>query len=102
MTKTVKIELELTADTPQSTAFADTYEGLANVWYRFSTDPEGNIDLWATPDGYEHLARWFLKLARTGKASGYHGHFALESGGGPSAGGPELTVGVTDTPDHVA
>jgi len=102
MNDTVKVELKLAADSPNSMTFADTYEGLGNVWYRFSTDPTGNIDLWATPDGFEHLARWFLKLARTGKASGFHGHHALEFRGGPSAGGPELTVGVTDIPDPVA
>src|SRR6476661_4561376 len=98
MSDTIKVELDLTADSANSMTFADTYEGLSNVWYRFASDADGNIDLWATPDGFEHLARWFLKLARTGKALGYHGHHALESRGGPADGGPELTVGVTAIP----
>ena len=99
MSDTVKVELELTVDTPNSMRFADTYAGLEGVWYRFSADAEGNVELWATPDGFEHLARHFLKLARTNKAPGFHSHSPLESGRPPTGAGPELTIGVTDAPE---
>jgi hypothetical protein len=103
MADTVRVELEIAADTPTSMTFADTYAGLERVWYRFSADADGNVELWATPDGFEHLARRFLKLARTNKVSGYHSHGPLESGRGPTGGvGPELTIGVTDAPGDVA
>jgi hypothetical protein len=59
---------------------ADTCVGLERVWYRFAADPDGNVELWATADGFGHLARYFVKLARTGKVSGFHGHSPLESG----------------------
>ena len=98
MTDTVKVKLELAIDTPQSMTFADTMTGLSGVWYRFAADPAGNVQLWATPSGFEHLARYFLKLARTPKASGYHGHHTLEFGGGPPLGEPELTIGVVEHP----
>lgn len=101
MTDTVRVELELAADTPNSMTFADTYAGLDRVWYRFSADGDGNVALWATPDGFEHLARVFLKLARTDKAPGYHSHGPLVSGRAPTDTGPELTIGVTDTTDTV-
>ena len=102
MSETIRVELELTSDTPSSMTFADTYAGLANVWYRFSTDSDGNIELWATPDGYEHLARYFLKLARTNKVSGYHGHEPLEFGRSATGTDAELTIGVTDIREPVA
>jgi hypothetical protein len=101
MTATIKVELELAADTPHSMTFADTYAGLDRLWYEFSSDADGNVALWATPDGFEHLARMFLKLARAGKAPGYHSHRPLASGGAPTGAGPELTVGVTDAPETV-
>lgn len=98
MTATIKVELELAADTSDSMTFGDTYAGLQRVWYEFSADADGNVALWATPDGFEHLARMFLKLARTGKAPGYHSHRPLTSGRAPTGTGPELTIGVTDSP----
>ena len=101
MSRTVKVELELAADTPTAMTFADTYAGLSRVWYHFSADAEGNVGLWATPDGFEHLARHVLKLARTEKVPGYHGHAPLESGRAPTGAGPELTIGVTDAPEAV-
>jgi hypothetical protein len=58
----IKVELEPTADTPTSMHFRDTC--------------------------FEHLARFFLKMARTDKANGYHSHHTLESGQGPSVGDP--------------
>ena len=94
----IKVELELTADTPNSMHFADTYEGLRNPWYRFEPTTDGGVNLWANPDGFEHLARYFLKLARSGKVGGYHAHHTLESGKGPSTGEAELTITVVDEP----
>jgi hypothetical protein len=102
MSGTMRVELELAMDTPSSMSFADTHAGLRHVWYRFSSDAEGNVDLWATPDGFEHLARHFLKLARTNKESGYHSHGPLESGRAHTGAPPELTIGVVDGPDAFA
>jgi hypothetical protein len=90
----IKVQLELTADTPNSMLFGDTYEGLQTPWYRFEATPEGGVNLWATPDGFEHLARVFLKMARSAKVDGYHSHHTLESGHGPSTGDAELTITV--------
>jgi hypothetical protein len=98
----IKVELELTADTPSSMHFADNYEGLRDPWYRFEVTPEGGVDLWATPDGFEHLARFFFKMARSDKADGYHSHHTLESGQGPSTGEAELTVTVVHEPSRTA
>jgi len=78
--------------------FDDTYAGLDGIWYRFSADRGGNVDLWATPAGFEHLARYFLKLARGAKSEGYHAHHALEFGGDQYAAGRELTIGVVSIP----
>jgi hypothetical protein len=92
--ETIRVSLELTVDEPNSMAFADTYAGLEDVWYKFSADSGGNVDLWATLDGFEHLARVFLKLARTPKASGYHEHRTLEHSEGFPLTPPELTIGL--------
>jgi hypothetical protein len=54
---TIRVELELAKETPTSMTFADACVGLENIWYRFSADPKGNVDLWATPNGLEFLAR---------------------------------------------
>ena len=94
----IKVELELSADTPNSMRFGDTYEGLETPWYRFEATLEGGVNLWATPDGFEHLARFFLKLARSDKVDGYHSHHTLESGGGPSTGDAELTITIVREP----
>jgi hypothetical protein len=99
VTKTIRVELELAKDTPTSMTFADVYAGLEDIWYRFSTDPTGNVRLWATPNGFEFLARHFLKLARTDKVAGYHSHATLEFGDGPSTSEPELTIGVVERPE---
>ena len=52
--------------------FDDTYSGLPNVWYRFETDKNRNVTLFANSDGFEHLAllfrdgsRWQDALATT-------------------------------------
>lgn len=94
----IRVELELTADTPSSMHFADTYAGLQNPWYRFEVTQDGGVNLWANPDGFEHLARFFLKMARSGKVHGYHSHHTLESGQGPSTGEAELTITVVQEP----
>ena len=102
MSEAVVVHLDLAADSPNSMRFEDTYRGLENIWYRFSTDADGNVELWATPDGFEHLARYFLKMARGNKVSGYHAHHSLEFGKQPVLPGAELTIGVTDSPFDVA
>jgi hypothetical protein len=94
----IHVRLDLSADEPNSVTYADTFDGLDSVWYRFSASPDGSVELWATPDGFEHLARLFLKLARGNKVAGYHGHSPLEFGMEPSYGdGPELTIGVVES-----
>jgi hypothetical protein len=70
--------------------FEDTYLGLKDVWYKFETDASGDVTLYANADGFEHLARYFLKMARSGKVHGYHAHHGLESGELPSK--RELTI----------
>jgi hypothetical protein len=97
MNETIKVQLTLTCDTPNSMHFADTHAGLHRIWYKFECDAAGSITLFANPDGFEHLARYFLKMARTGKRVGYHGHHALEYGGRPSE-GPELTITLGEAP----
>jgi hypothetical protein len=76
--------------------FEDTYTGLDNIWYRFSAE-KGHVELWANAQGVEHLARYFLKLARGGKDAGYHAHDALEFGKQHDY-NAELTIGITDAP----
>ncbi|WP_218944357.1 hypothetical protein [Marinicella rhabdoformis] len=51
----------------------------------------GGVKLQANKEGFEHLARYFLKLARTGKNDQFHSHHSLEYGN-ESFGEPELTV----------
>ena len=98
MSETFEVHLTLTRDTPNSMNFLDTRAGLDKIWYKFDSDPSGNITLSATPDGFEHLARYFLKMARTGKHPGYHAHHSLEYATGPAE-GPELTIMVANAPD---
>ena len=94
MSEAVVVHLDLAADGPNTMHFEDTYRGLDDIWYRFSTGPSGSVDLWATRDGFEHLGRYFLKMARTNKAHGYHAHHPLEFGLGPVTSGAELTIGI--------
>ena len=96
MSETIDVRLTLTRDKPNSMNFEDTYAGLPDVWYKFEVDPKGNVTLLANADGFEHLARYFLKMARTGKNIGYHAHHSLESGMLPE--GPELTIMLADEP----
>ena len=94
----IDVRLTLSADEPNSVTYADTLEGLDAIWYRFSATPDGSVQLWATPDGFEHLARLFLKLARGKKVPGYHAHDPLEYGTESNYGqGPELTIGVVES-----
>ncbi|HET6573895.1 MAG TPA: hypothetical protein VFG68_09855 [Fimbriiglobus sp.] len=88
----IDVHLRLTADTPDSMNFADTYAGLENIWYKFEADAHGNITMSANADGFEHLARYFLKMARGRKSDGYHAHHALEFGADQYADGKELTI----------
>src|SRR5215471_3753037 len=97
MTSTLIVHLTLTSDTPNSMNFLDTYEGLNDVWYKFSADADGNINLWANSDGFEHLARYFLKMARSGKNVGYHAHHKLEFASQQEY--PELTIGFCSRPE---
>ena len=97
MSETIDVHLTLTRDKPNSMTFEDTYAGLTDLWYKFEVDPKGNVTLLATADGFEHLARYFLKMARSGKNIGYHAHETLEFGALPD-GGPELTIMLTRGP----
>jgi hypothetical protein len=90
MSETINVQLTLTRDTPNSMNFDDTYLGLADAWYKFEVDSKGNVTLLANAEGFEHLARYFLKMARTNKNVGYHAHHSLELGMYPE--GPELTI----------
>jgi hypothetical protein len=97
MGDTIDVQLRLTRDKPNSMNFQDTYTGLGDIWYRFDVDANGNVTLRANADGFEQLARFFLKMARTGKKPGYHSHHSLEFGlRGP---GPELTVIFAERPE---
>jgi len=96
MSDTIDVRLTLTRDEPNSMNFEDTYEGLGDLWYRFEVSPKGSVTLFANADGFEHLARYFLKMARAGKADGYHAHHPLEFGKLPE--GPELTVVFVNEP----
>ena len=96
MSDTIVVHLTLARDTPNSMNFEDTYAGLPDIWYKFEADEKGNVTLFANADGFEHLARYFLKMARTGKNVGYHAHHALEFGTLPE--GPELTIGFANQP----
>ena len=96
MSDKFKVELELEKDNSNSISFGDTYDGLNDQeWYRFSADEYGGVLLEANPEGYEHLARYFLKLARTEKYNGFHTHHALEHGE-ENNGEPELTIMVVE------
>lgn len=101
MSSTFEVRLTLSADGPNTMNFLDTYEGLDNIWYRFDVDNLGNVSLWANRDGFEHLARFFLKMARSGKEPGYHSHNPLEFGKDQYAEGRELTIGFANGPDDV-
>ena len=94
MSDTIEVRLILTCDKPNSMNFSDTYAGLGDVWYKVEADEAGNVTLRANADGFEHLARYFLKMARTGKQFGYHAHHSAEFG--KRDGGPEFTVVLTD------
>ena len=87
----IKVQMELASDTPNSMSFVDVYDGLKAPWYMFETNPQGGVHLYANEEGYEFLARFFLKMARGQKSNGYHSHHALELGE-ESFGEPELTV----------
>ncbi len=78
--------------------FMDTYAGLNHPWYKFATDADGNITLSANAEGFEHLARYFLKMARTGKSPGYHAHHSLEMGKDNTEPFPELTIVMDEAP----
>jgi hypothetical protein len=97
MSEAIEVHLTLTRDKPNSMNFLDTYSGLENIWYRFETDASGNISLWANSDGFEHLARYFLKMARSGKNPSYHAHHHLEFGDRDES-RPELTIGFAERP----
>jgi len=93
MSDTIEVHLSLTRDKPNSMDFRDTYSGLGDIWYKVDVDANGNVDLRANADGFEHLARYFFKMARSGKYPGYHAHHYLEFG---KMEGPELTITLVD------
>lgn len=98
MTDAIDVRLILTRDKPNSMNFQDTREGLKDIWYKFEADAAGNVTLLANADGYEHLARYFLKMARSEETPGYHAHHSLEFGGEREP-GPELTIVFADRPE---
>ena len=98
MEKELKVELVLQGDTPNSIGLRECATGLTLPWYRIAGESDGGATVFATPDGFEYLARLFLKLARCPKVKGYHLHTGLEFGREPADGGPELTIGVWDEP----
>src|ERR1700733_322915 len=51
---------------------------------------KGNVSLFANADGFEHIAGYFLKMARTGKRHGLDAHHTLEFDKRPEA--PELRL----------
>jgi hypothetical protein len=96
MSDTIDVHLTLTRDKPNSMNFEDMYSGLGDVWYKFEVDAKGNVSLFANADGFEHLGRYFLKMARTGKTH-CHAHHTLEFG--RTAGeSPELTITFVSQP----
>ena len=46
-------------DTPNSMTFDEIYAGLDDIWYQFSSDPRGNIEMWGNPAGLESLVGTF-------------------------------------------
>jgi hypothetical protein len=93
----IEVHLMLTRDKPNSMNFLDTYADLGRIWYKFESDTAGNVTLSANVDGFEHLARYFLKMARSGKNLGYHAHHTLEYGDEPGP-KPELTIALGEAP----
>jgi hypothetical protein len=98
----IEVKIRLSADTPSTMDFRDVGAGLKDPWYHFAAESDGGVTLWANRDGYEWLARVFLKLARSEKVDGYHSHHTLEFGPGPPQGEPELTIGVVHKPTRGA
>ena len=98
MSQTFKVELTLSDDGSDTINFLDTYDALDDIWYKFTADDDGGVTLLANCDGFEHLARYFLKLARTHKSNGFHSHHSLEFGA-ETVGAPELTIGMSQSPD---
>jgi len=94
----IDVRLILTRDQPNSMNFSDTYQGLDDIWYKFESDKNGNILLCANEEGFEHLARFFLKLARGSKSMGYHSHHTLEFGATNTITGPQLTIALAGEP----
>ena len=98
MEEPIVVHLELTRDKPNSMDFTDTYSGLNSIWYEFEADSIGNVTLRANAEGFEHLARYFFKMARSGKMLGYHAHHPLEFGDAIGDAQSELTIIFTDAP----
>jgi hypothetical protein len=98
MDKKFEIKLTLNADTPNSIGLEDCAEGLKSAWYKITAERSGEVTVFANPDGFEYLARLFLKFARCPKAEGFHIHEGLEFGHKPPDEGPELTIGVSERP----
>ena len=99
--KTFRVELELSDDGPNKIDFMDTYGSSGeSEWYKFEVDQDGSIYLNANKEGYEHLARYFLKLARTEKSEHFHTHHSLEFGQERND-GPELIISISSEPAEI-
>jgi hypothetical protein len=83
MSDTIDVHLTLTRDNPSTMNFEDTHCGLEGVWYKSEVDAKGNVSLFANADGFEHLAGYFLKMARTGKNTASTPTTRLSSGSDP-------------------
>ncbi len=100
MAKTVQVALTLSDDGPSAVDLRDTFAGLKRPWYRVDVEPDGSVTLWANREGFEHLGRYFLKLARTPKVDGFHTHHSLELQFGKeqiSQGEPAFTVAFNES-----
>ena len=75
--KKIKIDLTLLDDGANGIGYHDCAADLREPWYRAYGDPDGSVALNGNPEGFEFLARIFLKLARCPKDKGFHIHLPL-------------------------
>jgi hypothetical protein len=73
----IGIHLELVNDGPNAMSYQDCTRGLEEPWYSATGEQDGSVTLNANPEGFEFLARVFLKLARTPQPPGFHVHIPL-------------------------
>lgn len=97
MRKKIKIDLTLLDDGANGISYDDCASDLQEPWYRAYGDPDGSVALNGNPEGFEFLARVFLKLARCAKDKGFHIHLPLDYEEGLfSAERPEFTIAILE------